>query len=57
MEPRHPSFLVEPDPIDPEPEEPLEVPDYYEVLQAEWLTSDGDEDLDRPVDPVAPHEE
>ena len=39
MEPRHPSFLVEPDPVDPDTEEPLEVPDYYEVIQAEWLRS------------------
>ncbi len=57
MDPRHPSFLAEPDPVDPDPEEPLEVPDYYEALEAEWLKSDGDEELDRPVNPVDPHKE
>jgi hypothetical protein len=57
MEPQHPSFLIEPDPTDPDPEEPLEVPDYYEVIQAEWLRSNGDEDGDQPVNPVDPHRE
>ena len=57
MEPRHPSFLVEPDPVDPDTEEPLEVPDYYEALEAEWLKSDADENLDQTVNPVDPPQE
>ncbi len=57
MEPRYPSFLVEPDPLEQDPEEPLEVPDYYEAMEAEWLRSNGDEDGDQTVNPVDPPQE
>lgn len=61
MESQYPPFLVEPDPIDPDAEEPLEVPDYYDVIQAEWLRSDEEDeeekDLHQPVTPVDPPRE
>jgi len=57
MDPRHPSFLAEPDPLEQDPEEPLEVPDYYEAMEAEWLKSDGDEDPDQDINPVDPPQE
>ena len=57
MEPRDPSFLAKPDPVEEDPEEPLEVPDYYEAMEAEWLRFDADADLDQRINPVGPPEE
>lgn len=57
MEPRDRSFLTVQDPADPDTEEPLDVPDYYDAFQAEWLGSDADADPDRRNNPVeAPQE-
>lgn len=53
MEPR-PSFLTDPDHVDQDPEEPLEVPDYYEAIEAEWLRSDTDDNDDQGLNPVDP---
>ena len=57
MEPRQPPFLIEPDPTDPDTDEPIEVADYYEAMEAEWLRSDADADLDGGVNPEVSSEE
>ncbi len=57
MEPRDPSFFSKSDPVEEDPEEPLEVPDYYEAIQDEWLNADVDENLDHSGNPLDPHRE
>lgn len=57
MEPRDRSFLTAQDPAEPDIEEPLDVPDYYDAFQAEWLESDADGDPGQGINPVeAPSE-
>lgn len=57
MEPRDRSFLTAQDPAEPDTEEPLDVPDYYDAFQAEWLESDADGDPGPGINPVeAPSE-
>ena len=57
MEPRDPSFLSTPDPVEEDPEEPLEVPDYYEAIHNEWLNADVDENLDHSDNPLDRYQE
>ena len=57
MEPRQPPFLIEPDPTEPDTDEPMEVADYYEAMEAEWLRSGADADLDGGVNHEASSEE
>jgi hypothetical protein len=50
MEPRRPPFVPEPD-----PEEPMEVADYYEALRIGLISAD--EDLGSDLPPFEPNEE
>jgi hypothetical protein len=49
MEPQNPPFIVHPD-----PEEPIEVTDYYEAMRMDWLSSDADEVLEEDPNLVGP---
>ena len=40
MDPRNLAFVLE-----PELEEPLEAPDYYEAMRMEWLSRDFNEEV------------
>lgn len=52
MEPHAPSFTVTPD-----PEEPIEVTDYYEAMRMGWLDSAADANAEQAPTPVeAPKE-